>query len=182
MRGLLLVPLAIGGVLGVNYLLAAWKQPAPPAVMVRREPREDWSGIWGEKTSSALLRLRHKEDGSLIGEYAPPRDRAVLCPFSQGMVEGDTARFDVRIDAQLWHCRLVRSGNSATLRGRKDMDALLDACGKDDRMPNGGLIISPRNWDKRVQTTARLQRKREEIRQAAAPLLLGVFERIEVQR
>lgn len=184
MRGLLLVAALIGAVYVFNYLRAAPKQPAPPppAAIERQEPRKDhWSGIWGAK-SSALLRLRQIEDGSIVGEYLPPRGRAVLCRFTGGMVEGDTARFDVKIDGTLWHLELVRSGDSATLRGRKDMNALLDAYGRDGRPASGALIISPRSWEQTITERERLQRKREEIRRAGEIVPLGTFERIEAPR
>lgn len=180
MRGLLLVPALIAGVIVLSWFLNRERPPVQEAAMITKEPSESWSGYWGEKTTSALLRLR-QAGVSLSGDYAPSGDRAALCRF-KGAVEGDTARFDVKIRGQLWHCTLERDGNTTMLRGRKDMDALLDAYGKDDRLPNGAVIIAPRNADRRREDAARLQRKREEIRKAAAPVLLGTFERIEVQR
>ena len=181
MRGLLLVPLVIAGVVAVGCFLNRERPPAPETAMITTEPRESWSGYWGEKTTSALLRLR-EAGGNLSGDYVPSGDRAALCRLSKGAVEGDIARFDMNMRGQRWHCTLERDGNTATLRGRKDMDALLDADGKDDRLPKGAIVISPRSREQKIEDRDRLQRRRQEIRKAAEPVVIGTFERIEVPR
>jgi hypothetical protein len=183
MRMLLTLGLVVVGMIAIYALVNRSNQPtAETAVLVIREPGEDWSGLWGEAKSQALLRLRHGVNGSLAGDYVPHGDRAVICRFSGGSVQGELGRFDLKMNGKLWHCTLERSGNTLTLRGRRDVDALFKEYGDDHRLPNGIVMITPRSTAQRAQDAQRLARKREEIKKAANPVILGIFERIEVRQ
>jgi hypothetical protein len=202
MRGLFLIPvMIIGIVVAAHWFLSQddlpgnlfgqgsifskgkfFSQEKPPsrkAVLTTTTPGMDFSGLWMDEKTSALLRLRQTR-GSLSGEYAPPGDRAALCRF-RGKAEGDSARFDLKVQGQLYHCSLEREGDTAVLYGRKDMDALLNAYGQDSKMPNGALLITPRSAEQRIEDRKRLSRKREEIKKAVAPVVLGTFELVETK-
>jgi hypothetical protein len=180
MRAWVFVPLLLAAVLGLHYLgKREQAATAPAAALVAREPGEDWSGIWAEAKSAALLKLKHGLDDRLSGEYMPPGNRPIVCRFG-GRVEGEAASFPLKINGKLWNCTLTKRGGTLTLSGCKDVEALLQGYVTDDRMPNGVLIINPRDGQKRREDEARLQQKREEIKRAGGEVTtFGTFKRVE---
>jgi hypothetical protein len=180
MKYILAVPAILAGLLILNWWQSREKpvEVPKPVAKIEAAPHEDWSGIWEQKKTWALLRLNHAFDDSLSGEYVPLADRPIISRF-KGRVEGDIARFDLKVQNVLWHATLQRNGNRGTLRGYRDVEALLKEYGNYDRFPNGVLSISPRNAVKRLEDTTLLAQKRQEIKNAGKPVLLGVFERGE---
>jgi hypothetical protein len=154
------------------------REAPPPAAA--KAPAVNFTGLYREEKTAALLRLRQVR-GSLEGQYAPPGNYASLYRF-KGKADGHTARFDLKISGLLWHCTLeVEDDDSLTLRGRRDMDAMMQAYGQDGRLPNGNLIMSPRSAEQKRADALRLQKRREEITKSVETVLLGTFERIETQ-
>jgi hypothetical protein len=179
MKAWMILPLIVAGVLAVHYFGNRGEPPVPQGALVAREPGEDLSGMWAEVKSSALLRLKHGMDDRLSGEYVPPGDRPIICRFS-GMVQGQEARFDLKLNRKMYHCVLENNGGKLTLKGRKDVDALFKDYAMHDRMPSGVLIISPRNPLLRLQDQGVLTQKRNEIRRAGREVTtFGTFVRIE---
>lgn len=195
MRGLLFIPILIGALVVAHWFMnqenlqgsipgnlfgkgAFFSQEkAPVREVAANEPGVNFSGLWMDAKTSAMLKLKQVK-GNLTGVYAPVGDRALVYQF-RGKIEGDTARFDLKMRGDVYHCVLESEGDGVVLHAQRDMGVMLSNYSQDGRMANGALVISPRSAEQRAEDRARLQKKREEIKKAAAnPVVLGNFERI----
>jgi hypothetical protein len=140
------------------------------------EPGPDFSGIWMDQKNSAILRLKQVRS-TLAGEYAPAGDMAAVYQF-KATVQDDAVRFDLKMAGALYHCTLEWEEDSLVLRARKDIGIMLSTYSMDNRLPNGVVVIAPKTKEQRARYRAELQKKRDEIKKAVDPVVLGRFDRI----